>query len=108
MIKRYLIVIGTFILLTFSSCLKDILCISGNGIEQTESSSLRISGSGDISAENLILSSAYIIISGSGDAYTNVDKSLNAVISGSGNIYLKGDPEISKTISGSGKIIKYK
>lgn len=75
---------------------------------QSESSSLRISGSGEINAENLMLSSADIIISGSGDAYTYVDKSLNAVISGSGNIYLKGDPAISKTISGTGRIIKYK
>jgi hypothetical protein len=36
MIKRYPVVIGVFILLTFTSCLKDLLCISGNGIEKTE------------------------------------------------------------------------
>jgi len=77
--------------------------ISGNG----ENGHLRISGSGNINADEFQLNSATETISGSGNIFTYVISSLTAVISGSGNIYLKGDPSINQTVSGSGRIIKY-
>lgn len=77
--------------------------LSGNG----ENSHLRITGSGNIYSGNFPVKSSSVIISGSGDAYTNIEQYLNGLISGSGNIYVKGDPEIDQTVSGSGRIIKH-
>lgn len=85
--------------------------LSGSGeIElagESENSNLKISGSGKIIAENWVVGSADITITGSGDTFNLVENSLIAFISGSGNIYLKGNPTINKTITGSGRIINY-
>ncbi|MEI8226255.1 MAG: head GIN domain-containing protein [Bacteroidota bacterium] len=75
---------------------------------KSEDCDVKITGSGEVFAENFLLGSASVIISGSGNAFINVEHALTGIISGSGNIYLKGNPTISQTISGSGKIIKYK
>lgn len=69
---------------------------------------MKITGSGELFAEDFLLKSASVTLSGSGNVFTSVENDLNGVISGSGNIYLKGDPIINKTITGSGRIIKYK
>jgi hypothetical protein len=92
-------------------CPNSDIFISGSGkiglAGECENSHMKISGSGQINAATWNLNTASILISGSGDIHTSVEKSLSAVISGSGNIYLKGNPEISQVISGSGRIIKY-
>lgn len=83
--------------------------LSGSGnlniAGRSSESNFKISGSGNINAEKFMLGYASVIISGSGNAYTNIRELLNAFISGGGNIYLKGEPTIRKTISGSGRII---
>jgi hypothetical protein len=78
------------------------LSISGNGDE----GHLRITGSGDIVADQFPLMSATETISGSGNIFTRVENSLTAILSGSGNLYLKGNPTINQTVTGSGRIIK--
>lgn len=74
---------------------------------QCNEGSLKLTGSGQIHSESYVLNTATVIISGSGNTFTNVQSKLNAVISGSGNIYLKGNASVIKTISGSGRIILY-
>ncbi len=65
-----------------------------------------VSGSGRVRAFNLDAESTSIRISGSGDARVRVFRFLDARISGSGNIYYKGNPMLSVAISGSGAIFK--
>ena len=77
--------------------------ITVNG--QADRLSISISGSGNIYGYGLEAQNAECEISGSGDAYLNVVKSLDARISGSGNINYTGQPSISVHISGSGKVI---
>lgn len=71
-----------------------------------ERTNMKISGSGNIHGGNFIAGSASVMISGSGDAYTNILDKLTGLISGSGNIYVKGDPDINVVLSGSGRVIK--
>jgi len=78
------------------------LSISGESAE----GNFTLSGSGESYASELLVSVSNILISGSGDAYTNVSDELIASISGSGNIYYKGNPVIYSNITGSGRIIK--
>ncbi len=75
---------------------------------QNEDCHLNISGSGEVFADNFLIGTASVLISGSGNAFTNIEHKLTGIISGSGSIYLKGNPTINQTISGSGRIIKYK
>ena len=78
------------------------LSISG----ESAAGNFTLSGSGESYAGDLLVSISNILISGSGDAYTNVSDELIGSISGSGNIYYKGNPEIFSNITGSGRIIK--
>lgn len=64
-----------------------------------------ISGSGKVKAYDFATSNTYVVISGSGDAYVNVEKRLDVKISGSGSVYYIGEPTISLNVSGSGKVI---
>ncbi len=69
--------------------------------------SLRISGSGDVISENVILTSSLVLnISGSGDIDLALDAELiDATISGSGKIILEGLADVAKyRISGSGDV----
>ncbi len=66
----------------------------------------RISGSGEVSAFNLLGHSADVDISGSGICQLNVSDHLNVKISGSGTVYYKSSPRISTDISGSGKLLR--
>lgn len=68
---------------------------------------VRISGSGDLDAFDLLTDSTFIDISGSGDAYVWAEYFLDIHISGSGNITYKGDPALYYEISGSGHIIRW-
>lgn len=64
-----------------------------------------ISGSGKVKAYDFATYNTDIVISGSGNAYVNVENRLNVKISGSGNVYYIGDPRINQSVSGSGKVI---
>ncbi len=74
--------------------------IRGEARKQT----IKISGSGNYEARNLISDVALVKISGSGKTELNVREELDVRISGSGNVLYRGNPKISQQISGSGKI----
>lgn len=87
------------------------LFISGSGEVSISGNStncnIKITGSGEVYAEDYFIKTASVLISGSGNSYIKVEEELNAILSGSGSIYLKGTPLINKTITGSGRIINY-
>lgn len=64
------------------------------------------SGSNKLSAYKLSAKRGKITISGSGNAETTAEETLDATISGSGTVYYKGNATVSQTVSGSGKIVK--
>jgi hypothetical protein len=66
-----------------------------------------ISGSGKLSANSLVTDAAEAMISGSGNAYLTVNKTISASIVGSGNLVYSGNATITsvKTV-GSGRISK--
>ncbi len=82
--------------------------VSGSGkitlAGTTQTLNIDISGSGNFYGFDLEARKADCEISGSGNAYLNVEEQLKATISGSGNILYKGHPVVSTNISGSGKI----
>jgi len=84
--------------------------VSGSGLVILEGDAsqadLIISGSGEISADDLLLTDCKADISGSGKMYINITRLLNANISGSGFIYYFGNPQLYVNISGSGRVIK--
>jgi hypothetical protein len=83
--------------------------ISGSGAVKLRGKSgvanIRISGSGRLNAESLSADAADIGISGSGDTYITVNKTLSARLVGSGNVYYSGSGTLGsvKTI-GSGRV----
>ena len=64
-----------------------------------------ISGSGKIRSYDLVQHYCNAKISGSGDMYVNVSKTLDATISGSGKIFYINNPSIHSKISGSGEVV---
>jgi len=64
-----------------------------------------ISGSGKIKSYKLLQNNCNAVISGSGDMYVNVSKTIDARISGSGRVYYIGYPLIHTSISGSGGVV---
>ena len=85
--------------------------ISGSGNIEVEGEvqevDFKISGSGEIQAEDLEADDAYVKISGSGDVRLQARESLEARVSGSGSIYYSGNPNsLSTNVSGSGHIKK--
>lgn len=84
--------------------------ISGSGIINlsgiAETTTMNISGSGNINAFPLSQLRCFATITGSGNMYVRVASLLDAVISGSGSIYYRGNPDIVQRISGSGRVIK--
>jgi len=72
---------------------------------ETEVAIYTITGSGRISAENVLSNTCTTEISGSGTIYCHADEKLNVIISGSGDIFYKGSPSISISISGTGNLI---
>jgi hypothetical protein len=68
-------------------------------------SQLSISGSGNLESYGLDQDSCTTAISGSGNMFIYIRKSLQASITGSGSVFYKGNPEINMNISGSGKVI---
>lgn len=66
---------------------------------------IKISGSGDVNAKNLIAEDVEASIYGSGDITTNATKKISADIHGAGLIEYYGNPQkIHQSISGSGEI----
>jgi len=64
-----------------------------------------ISGSGKIKSYNLDQKYCQAAISGSGDMFVNVSKTIDARISGSGKVYYVNNPVIYTSISGSGSVV---
>lgn len=80
---------------------------SGDTVLQGKAKKLfiKISGSGDVNAKNLIAEDVEASIYGSGDIITNVTKKISADIHGAGLIEYYGNPQkIHQSISGSGEI----
>lgn len=68
---------------------------------------MKIHGSGDISAENLMAENTKASINGSGHIITNTKQEINIKINGSGKVDYYGNPQkIEQSINGSGKINK--
>ncbi|MBR9705363.1 DUF2807 domain-containing protein [Candidatus Pacearchaeota archaeon] len=65
---------------------------------------IKISGSGNIKAFDLISENTNIGISGSGNSDVNVNDELDITISGSGNVKYKGNPKVKQSVSGFGNI----
>lgn len=90
-------------------CSETDLTLTGSGRLRisgiSDSGTMRVTGSGSISASDLDLMTGIFTITGSGDIHGHVINSLTAVISGSGNIYLTGNPTVNQTITGSGRVI---
>lgn len=82
--------------------------VSGSGNFRLEGTAddleLEINGSGDLHAFNLETDTAFIRISGSGDAEVNVFTHLTVRISGSGDVEYIGDPSLDIQITGSGEV----
>lgn len=64
----------------------------------------RISGSGDVRASELRTETSAIRISGSGNGRLHASRSLNASIAGSGDVYVRGGASVSSKIAGSGRV----
>ncbi|HEY6914656.1 MAG TPA: head GIN domain-containing protein [Paludibacter sp.] len=64
------------------------------------------SGSGNMNFEDLVAEDATCTISGSGNMYVNVTKTLKATIPGSGKIEYSGNPTVTENITGSGSVVK--
>lgn len=65
---------------------------------------IRILGSGDYNAYNFLTQSTFVRITGSGDVECSVDTELEATITGSGSVFYKGSPTVDVNISGSGSV----
>lgn len=64
-----------------------------------------ISGSGKIQSYDLEQEYCSATVSGSGNMYVNVSKTLDATISGSGKVFYVNNPTIHTRISGSGEVV---
>ena len=64
----------------------------------------RLTGSGDIDAEDLRVNECYITSSGSGNIECYVYDLLDVIITGSGDVYYSGSPEIIEKNTGSGEL----
>jgi len=87
------------------------ISISGSGSISLQgkgkTGALSISGSGKLDAQDYVLETITIKISGSGGAYIYATKEIDSRISGSGTIRYKGEPDkLSNRSSGSGRLRK--
>ncbi len=83
--------------------------ISGSGdmklAGRSNSSTVSLVGSGDYTARNLETETTMIRLSGSGDAYVHAGDKIDAALHGSGDIHGSGNPKnVSKSKTGSGDI----
>lgn len=78
--------------------------LSGRAVTSTVSTN----GSGDFSGRDLVTETSMVRISGSGDASINASKRVDARVSGSGDIrYTGGATQISSHTSGSGSVHRF-
>lgn len=88
-----------------------VAIISGSGKiiakGKAENAKITIAGSGNFEGKELQTSNSTVKISGSGNITIATDKYLEALISGSGNIRYGGNPSVKYTKSGSGSISRY-
>ena len=67
---------------------------------------IRISGSGNVKAQELKSQTCTVRISGSGDAHVYATQTADATISGSGSVFVAGGGQMSSSVHGSGRITK--
>jgi hypothetical protein len=65
---------------------------------------VRVSGSGDIDAGELVAAEAEVRISGQGNATVRVGERLDVRVSGVGEVRYHGDPTVTQRISGAGSV----
>lgn len=84
--------------------------ISGSGTirltGETQKETIKISGVGDVYAEEMKSENAIITISGSGEVKAFADVSMDVRIAGSGSVYYKGAATVKQHVSGSGEVKK--
>lgn len=92
---------------THLDCAELIVKISGRGeftaAGRADQQTIKISGSGNYSAEDLFSQNTRIVISGQGNANVNVSEYLDITISGMGQVNYRGKPKVHQVISGFGK-----
>jgi hypothetical protein len=86
--------------------------ISGSGdmklSGRAENSTVRVVGSGDFTARNLLTVSSSVRVSGSGDAEINASEKVDAAVNGSGDVRYTGTARsINSSKSGSGDISRF-
>jgi hypothetical protein len=75
---------------------------------RADNAAIRVSGSGDFDARNLITVNTTVKVVGSGDATVNANQQLNASVSGSGDIRYTGSAKnVSTSKAGSGGISRF-
>ena len=73
-----------------------------------ENSTVRVVGSGDFTARNLVTVNSEVRVSGSGDAEINASEKIDAALAGSGDVHYTGTAKnISSSKSGSGDISRF-
>ena len=72
----------------------------------TKKHKIKIEGTGDLKAYDLVAYESNIRLDGSGDCKVTVHDELDIVISGSGDVYYKGSPNIKTRVKGSGRVQK--
>lgn len=66
-----------------------------------------LSGSGDIMAKSMYVSSCKAVLSGTGDIFASVNDTFEIILSGTGYVYYYGNPTVNQRVTGTGKIVKY-
>ncbi|MGZ4400066.1 MAG: GIN domain-containing protein, partial [Gaiellaceae bacterium] len=87
------------------------LAISGSGILRVSGKAtrldIRLSGSGDAEAGQLVARDVHAVVSGSGRILVDATERLDASVPGSGAIIYSGEPShITTSISGSGTVLR--
>lgn len=84
------------------------LALSGSGNINVSGKSgavnIAVSGSGDVKASDLTTDTSHIKIAGSGNVYIKTEKDLDAAIFGSGSVKYSGNPNVSVNKVGSGSV----
>jgi len=86
--------------------------ISGSGdmklSGRADNSTVRVVGSGDFTARNLVTDNSEVRVSGSGDAEINASEKVDAAVVGSGDVrYTGAAKSVSSSKSGSGDISRF-
>lgn len=72
---------------------------------KTDHVQVKLSGSGVVDLEEMIVAKADVLISGNGNVSLHVTSDLNISIPGTGVVYYSGLPKIQKNITGIGQVI---